>query len=46
MCQWFGIGVGFSFVLLLLLDAYIPQVGDEPIDHFISDQWLGASGWS
>ena len=31
---------------LSLLDAHTHQVGDEPIDQFISDQWLGAGGWS
>ena len=39
MCHWFGIGAGFSFVFFL-------QVGDETTDQFISDQWLGAGGWS
>ena len=31
-------------MLLLLLNAYIPQVGDEPIDQFISNQWALAVG--
>ena len=31
-------------MLLLLLNAYTPQVGDEPIDQFISDQWALAVG--
>ena len=44
MCHWFGIGAGFSFVFLLLLDDCLLQVG-EPTDQFISDQWLGAGGW-
>ena len=46
MCHWFGIGAGFSFVFLLLQDDCLNQVGDDPIDQFISDQWLGAGGWS
>ena len=28
--------------LLLLLNVYTHQVGDEHIDQFISDQWLGS----
>ena len=31
---------------LSLLDAYTPQVGDEPIGQFTSGQWFGAGGWS
>ena len=46
MCHWFGIGAGFSFVFLLLLDDCLLQVGDETTDQFISDLWLGAGGWS
>ena len=33
-------------MFLLLLGDCLKQVGDEPIDQFMSDQWLGAGGWS